>query len=67
MVGRRSILLTVHDLQYLQFPQYFSRARREYLRRIMPGSVNRAELVGVPSEFVRGTVIDAFGCGQAIV
>lgn len=59
-VGRRSILLTVHDLQYLQFPQYFSRARRQYLRRIMPGSVKRAELIGVPSEFVRGTVIDAF-------
>lgn len=61
IVGRRSILLTVHDLQYLQFPQYFSRARREYLARLMPGSVKRAELVGVPSEFVRGTVIDAFG------
>jgi glycosyltransferase involved in cell wall biosynthesis len=61
VIGRRAILLTVHDLQYLQFPQYFSRARREYLTRCMPGSVRRATLVGVPSEFVRGTVIDAFG------
>jgi glycosyltransferase involved in cell wall biosynthesis len=60
-VGRRAFLLTVHDLQYLQFPHYFSRTRREYLRRLVPGSVKRAALVGVPSEFVRGTVIDAFG------
>ena len=61
VVGSRAILLTVHDLQYLQFPHNFSRARREYLTRFMPGSVKRATLVGVPSEFVRGTVIDAFG------
>lgn len=61
VVGSRAILLTVHDLQYLQFPHNFSRARREYLTRFMPGSVKRAVLVGVPSEFVRGTVIDAFG------
>jgi glycosyltransferase involved in cell wall biosynthesis len=61
MIGRRAMLLTVHDLQYLRFPHYFSRAKREYLTRVMPGSVQRATLVGVPSEFVRGTVIDAFG------
>ncbi len=61
IVGRRAILLTVHDLQYLQFPHYFSRARRAYLTRFVPGSVKRASLVAVPSEFVRGTVINAFG------
>ncbi|HUF99948.1 MAG TPA: glycosyltransferase family 1 protein [Ilumatobacter sp.] len=60
MIGPRSTLLTVHDLQYLEFPHYFSRARRSYLERLMPGSVRRARLIGVPSEFVRGTVIDAF-------
>ena len=29
--GSAPVLLTIHDLQYRQFPQYFSRARREYL------------------------------------
>lgn len=61
IAGRRSTLLTVHDVQYLEFPQYFSRSRREYLERLMPGSIERACLIGVPSEFVRETVIDGFG------
>lgn len=59
--GRRPVLLTVHDLQYRQFPQYFSRARREYLSFMMPRSVGRATVVATPSDYVRGTVIDAFG------
>lgn len=61
LVGRRPIVLTVHDLQYLSFPHYFSRARRAYLDAMMPRSVARASVVTVPSEYVRGTVVDAFG------
>ncbi|MGA1051724.1 MAG: glycosyltransferase family 4 protein [Ilumatobacteraceae bacterium] len=60
LVGRRPIVLTVHDLQYLAFPQYFSAARRSYLAAMMPRSVARASVVTVPSEFVRHTVVDAF-------
>ncbi|MGH9134975.1 MAG: glycosyltransferase family 4 protein [Ilumatobacteraceae bacterium] len=60
LVGPRPILLTVHDLQYVQFPEYFSRTRLRYLRFMMPRSVARASVVAVPSEFVRGTVIEAF-------
>jgi alpha-1,3-rhamnosyl/mannosyltransferase len=59
--GRRPVVLTVHDLQYLTFPQYFSRARRAYLDAMVPRSVGRASVVAVPSAYVRGTVIDAFG------
>lgn len=58
--GRRPILLTIHDLQYLAFPQYFARARRDYLRVMMPRSVRRSALIATPSDYVRGTVIDAF-------
>jgi alpha-1,3-rhamnosyl/mannosyltransferase len=54
-------MLTVHDLQYLTHPRYFSSARLAYLRWMMPRSVRRAAVVAVPSAFVRGTVIDAFG------
>jgi alpha-1,3-rhamnosyl/mannosyltransferase len=56
----RPILLTIHDLQYLVHPHYFSTARLAYLRAMMPRSVRRAAVVAVPSAFVRGTVIDAF-------
>jgi glycosyltransferase involved in cell wall biosynthesis len=59
--GRVPALLTVHDLQYRQFPQYFSRARREYLAFMMPRSVRRATMIATPSDYVRGTVIEAFG------
>lgn len=60
LIGRRPIVLTVHDLQYLRFPEYFSAARRHYLAALMPRSVARATVVATPSEYVRSTVIDAF-------
>ena len=67
LIGSRPILLTVHDLQYLELPQYFSPLRLRYLRMMMPRSVARASVVATPSEFVRGTVIDAFGIDPARV
>ena len=59
--GSHPVLLTVHDLQYRQFPHYFSAARLAYLRRMMPRSARRATVIATPSAYVRSTVIDAFG------
>ena len=67
LVGPRPILLTVHDLQYLELPRNFSTSRLRYLRWMMPRSVARSSVVATPSEFVRGTVIDAFGIDAARV
>ncbi len=67
VLGRRPALVTVHDLQYLDYPEHFSRARRAYLHSMMPRSIKRAALVATPSEFVRSTVIDAFGGDPARV
>lgn len=61
LVGARPILLTIHDLQYLVHPEYFSMPRRRYLAAMMPRSVMRAAVVAVPTEFVRAHVIQAFG------
>lgn len=58
-IGTRPVVLTIHDLQYLAFPHYFSRLKGEYLRRRMPRAVRRAAVVTVPSEFVKGTVVEA--------
>jgi glycosyltransferase involved in cell wall biosynthesis len=55
------VVLTVHDLQYLVHPEYFSSARRAYLRAMMPRSVRSASIVATPSEYVRGSVISEFG------
>lgn len=58
--GSGPTVLTIHDLQYLTYPQYFSRLKRGYLNWAMPRSANRADVIAVPTEFVRRTVIEAY-------
>ncbi len=55
--ARRPFLLTIHDLQYRTFPEYFTPMKRRYLDAKVPGSARRAALVTVPSEYVRQSVI----------
>ena len=55
------VLLTIHDLQYLAYPQYFSRVKLAYLSSRLPTSAKRARHIAVPSEYVRGTVIEHLG------
>jgi alpha-1,3-rhamnosyl/mannosyltransferase len=61
MVGGRPIVLTIHDLQYLTHPEYLTPTKRRYLERAIPRSVDRAAVVAVPTEYVRRTVVDAYG------
>ena len=61
--GTRPTVLTIHDLQYVTYPQYFSRLKRAYLDWAMPRSAERADVITVPTEFVRATVIEAYGVG----
>lgn len=57
---REPTVLTVHDLQYLEYPQYFSRRRLEYLRRTMPRAIAQADAITVPTQFVRQSIVQAF-------
>lgn len=57
---RSPTLLTIHDLQYREFPEYFGRRRLTYLRAMMPRSARRATAIAVPTEFVKSTVCDAY-------
>ena len=59
--ARRPYVLTIHDLQFRTYPQYFSRRKRAYLAAIVPPSARRAAVVAVPSEYVRDSVIGAYG------
>jgi alpha-1,3-rhamnosyl/mannosyltransferase len=59
--ARLPYVLTIHDLQYRTYPRYFSRVKRAYLDAVVPRSATRAAAVLVPSEYVRGTVIDQLG------
>lgn len=67
--GRAPVVLTIHDLQYLRFPQYFSRLRLGYLRRTVPRSVHRATVVTTPTHYVAARVVEAFGIdpGRVVV
>ena len=58
--GGGPIVLTIHDLQYETFPDYIGAPRLRYLRAVMPRSVARADVITVPTEYVRGTVVDRF-------
>lgn len=59
--ARQPYVLTIHDLQYRTFPQHFSRLKRAYLDRTIPRAARHAAAIAVPTEYVRGTVIDAYG------
>jgi glycosyltransferase involved in cell wall biosynthesis len=55
------VVLTIHDLQYLTYPEHFSQQKLAWLKAVVPRSARHAAVVSVPSEYVRGTVVDAFG------
>jgi alpha-1,3-rhamnosyl/mannosyltransferase len=55
-------LVTIHDLQYLSYPQYFGRLKLAWLVSAVPSAVQHAVVVTVPSEYVKGTIVSAFDC-----
>lgn len=54
-------VVTLHDLQYLSYPEYFSVAKRRYLRVMQGRSLKRARIVTTISEFTRSQAIEHFG------
>ena len=67
MGGHRPIVLTIHDLQHLTHPEYLSATKLRYLAWSIPRSIGRATVVAVPTEYVRRTVVDAYGTDPARV
>lgn len=67
-IGNRRTLLTIHDVQYVAYPHYFSPLKRAYLRARVPSSISRATLVAVPSQFVKDTLMTRFSTpGERVV
>ena len=58
--GGRRTMLTIHDVQYLSFPENFSRARLVYLSKLVPRSLNRASIITTPSQYVRDRLVAKF-------
>jgi len=60
-------VLTVHDVQWRDYPEYFSRAKRAWLSRAVPSALSRATRIAVPSAFVARTLTAHFGVDPARV
>lgn len=65
--GRKRSVLTMHDIQWVDYPEYVRPLKRKYLQRSVPNSVRRANVVAVPSEFVRQTLIEHVGAAETKV
>lgn len=61
LVGAKPIVLTIHDLQHLSHPEYVRPNKRRYLDWMIPRSIRRAAVVAVPTEYVKSTIVDAYG------
>jgi glycosyltransferase involved in cell wall biosynthesis len=60
-------VLTIHDLQYLFYPEYFTRPKLEYLKVMVPRSAEVARLILTPSEYTRRTVIERLNIDPSVV
>lgn len=60
-------VLTVHDLQYLDYPEYFKKAKLTYLKKMVPRSAEAARLIMTPSQFTRRQVIERLNIDPSIV
>ncbi|HYP24523.1 MAG TPA: glycosyltransferase family 1 protein [Actinomycetota bacterium] len=60
-------VLTIHDLQYLFYPEYFTRTKLTWLRQMVPRSAEAARVILVPSEFTRRTVIERLNIDPSVV
>jgi alpha-1,3-rhamnosyl/mannosyltransferase len=60
-------VITVHDLSYLRYPETHPRLRVEIMETLLPRAIEKANLVLVDSEFVRGEILSEFGTSPAKV
>ena len=60
-------VVTIHDLQYLYYPEYFTRAKLTFLRQMVPRSAETARMIVTPSEFTRRAVIERLNIDPSIV
>jgi len=64
--GTRTVL-TVHDLSFIHHPDAFVPRLRQYLERVVPRSIERADVVLADSEHTRSDLTTLFGVPPAKV
>jgi glycosyltransferase involved in cell wall biosynthesis len=53
-------VVTIHDIQYRHYPEYFHPLKLAWLRTNVPYVVHHSEVITVPSQFVREDLMAAF-------
>jgi glycosyltransferase involved in cell wall biosynthesis len=61
------LVVTVHDVSFLEHPEYFTRTRRMQLRQTVARTVRQAARVLTVSEFSRGQILKAYDLSPEIV
>jgi glycosyltransferase involved in cell wall biosynthesis len=59
------VVVTVHDVSYLEHPEYFSPFRRTQLRFTVANTIRRAASIITPSEFSRSRIARAYGIDES--
>jgi glycosyltransferase involved in cell wall biosynthesis len=59
-ISPRPIVVTVHDLSYEHFPQFFTARERFFFRRTIPHTSRRARMVLTGSEYSRQDIIHTY-------
>jgi glycosyltransferase involved in cell wall biosynthesis len=55
--SKTPLVVSVHDVSYLEYPQYFTRYRSRQLRLTVKRTLERASAVLTPSEFSRSAIL----------
>jgi alpha-1,3-rhamnosyl/mannosyltransferase len=63
--GKSTTLLTIHDVQYLTYPEYFSAVKLRYLKNRVPSAIRRASVIAAPSNYVREGIEQSFGVDRS--
>ena len=58
---RTPLVVSVHDVSYLEHPEYFTRFRATQLKITVKRTVRRAARVLTPSEFSKRAIVSAYG------
>jgi len=61
------LVVSVHDVSYLELPDFFTRFRREQLKLTVLRTVKKAAAVLTPSEFSRRAILDHYNLDESKV
>ncbi len=60
-VKTKPCVVTIHDIQYLHYPENFVKLKRKWLQVNVPYSARHSEVVCVPSNWVKDDIVHSFG------